>query len=83
MTKCNNPLSLTTNPGYNKEVIKEESLMRYMVKCDSAPFENTSTDDLNRAYDLCLNLSEEYGRTEIVTYNGPYQQLVAEYTWGR
>ena len=57
--------------------------MKYMVKCDAAPFENTSTDDLNRAYDLCLSLSEEYGRTEIVTYNGLYQQLVAEYTWGR
>ena len=57
--------------------------MIYQVKCDAAPFENTSTDDLGRAYDLCLSLSEEYGRTEIITYSGPHQQLVAEYTWGR
>ena len=57
--------------------------MKYMVKCDAAPFENTSTDDLGRAYDLCLDLSLEYGRTEIITYSGPHQQLVAEYTWGR
>ena len=57
--------------------------MRYNVKCDAAPFENTSTDDLNRAYDLCLDLSMEYGRTEIIEWNGPYQQVIAEYTYGK
>ena len=81
--KCNNLLAFTTVSSYNKGVNQGENPMKYMVKCDAAPFENTSTDDLNRAYDLCLDLSMEYGRTEIVTYNGLYQQLVAEYTWGR
>ena len=57
--------------------------MRYYVKCDAAPYENTSTDDLNRAYDLCLNLSYEHGRTEIVEWVGQYQQVVAEYCYGR
>ncbi len=57
--------------------------MRYQVRCDAAPYENTSTDDLDRAYDLCYNLSEEYGRVEVIEYNGPFQQLVAEYTWGK
>ncbi len=57
--------------------------MRYQVKCSSAPYENTSTDSLDRAYDLCYNLSEEYGYVEIVEWVGPYQQLVADYTWGK
>ena len=57
--------------------------MRYNVMCHSAPFENTSTDDLGRAYDLCLELSEEYGLTEIVEWRGAYRQVIADYTWGR
>lgn len=57
--------------------------MRYNVKCDAAPFENTSTDDLDRAYDLCLDLSMEYGRTEIIEWVGPHQHVIAEYTYGR
>ena len=57
--------------------------MRYNVKCDAAPFENTSTDDLDRAYDLCLELSMEYGRTEIIEWNGPFQHVIAEYSWGK
>ena len=57
--------------------------MRYYVKCDSAPFENTAFNDLGKAYDLCLDLSMEYGRTEIIEWNGPHQQVVAEYTYGR
>ena len=57
--------------------------MRYQVRCDAAPYENTSTDDLDRAYDLCYNLSEEYGHVEVTEYVGPYRQTIAEYTWGR
>ena len=57
--------------------------MRYEVRCSSAPYENTATDDLDRAYDLCLNLSEEYGYVEIVEWCGPHRQLVADYTWGK
>ena len=57
--------------------------MRYYVKCDAAPFENTSFADLNSAYDLWYNLSQEYGRTEIIEWNGPHQNVIAEYSWGR
>ena len=57
--------------------------MRYYVRCDAAPFENTSTDDLDRAYTLCLDLSYEYGRTEVIEWNGPFQNVIAEYTYGR
>ena len=71
------------NPLYNTEVNKGDPTMRYQVKCSSAPYENTSTDSLDRAYDLCYNLSEEYGYVEIVEWVGPYQQLVADYTWGK
>ena len=43
--------------------------MRYRVVCDSAPFENTETDDLDRATDLCYGLYEEYGHAEVRMYN--------------
>ena len=33
--------------------------MRLHVRCDSAPWENTTTDK-DRAIDLAFNLSEEY-----------------------
>lgn len=33
--------------------------MRINVRCPSAPWENTTTD-LDKAYDLAYNLSEEY-----------------------
>ena len=57
--------------------------MRYYVKCDSAPYENTSTDDLGQAYDLCLDLSMDHGRTEVIEWIGPHQHVIAEYTYGR
>ena len=57
--------------------------MRYQVRCYAAPFENTSTDDLDRAYDLCYNLSEEYGLTEVTEWVGPYQSVLASYEWGK
>ena len=43
--------------------------MRYRVVCDAAPFENTETDDMDRAAILCLDLSEEYGHAEVRQYN--------------
>ena len=60
-------------------------MIHYLVKCPSDPYENTDCfDDLDRAYDLCYNLSEEYGYAEIVYYNEKgHQQPVADYTWGR
>lgn len=57
--------------------------MRYQVKCYSAPFENTSYVCLDDAIDLCYNLSEEYGLTEVIEWNGPYQNVVASYEWGK
>ena len=43
--------------------------MMYRVVCDSAPFENTETDDIDRAAILCLDLAEEYGHAEVRQYN--------------
>jgi len=42
--------------------------MKYRVVCGSAPFENTETDDLGRATDLCYDLAQEYGQAEIRQY---------------
>ena len=58
-----------------------KTMIHYLVKCPSDPYENTNCfGDLDRAYDLCYNLSEEYGYAEIGYYNlqGHYQ-LVADY----
>jgi hypothetical protein len=43
-------------------------MTRYDVICPSAPWENTTTDE-DRAWDLCYDLSEEYGYAE-VRHNG-------------
>jgi hypothetical protein len=59
-------------------------MINYQVRCPSDPYENTSTYDLDRAYDLCLDLSEEYGYAEIGYYNiKGFFQLVADYTNGK
>ena len=39
--------------------------MRYSVHCPSATFENSSFINLNDCWDLCLDLSEEYGYAEV------------------
>lgn len=39
--------------------------MRFEVHVPSAPFENESTSDEGRAWDLCLSLSEDYGYAEV------------------
>ena len=45
-------------------------MIHYLVKVPSAPFENTDCfNDLDRATDLCYNLSEEYGYSEVVFYD--------------
>ena len=51
---------------YNKQ---KEYPMRYRVVCPSAPFENTETNDIDRAADLCYGLAEEYGSAEVRQYN--------------
>jgi len=39
--------------------------MRYEVLVPSAMYESESVSDLDRAYDLCYSLSEEFGYAEI------------------
>jgi len=39
--------------------------MTYDIICPSAPEENETTTDLDRAMMLCLDLSEEFGYAEI------------------
>ena len=52
-------------------------MTRYDVICPSAPWENTTTDQ-DRAWDLCLSLSEEYGYAQ-VRQNGI---IIGDYTDG-
>jgi hypothetical protein len=53
-------------------------MTRLDVICPSAPWENDTTD-ADRAWDLCLSLSEEYGYAE-VRQNG---MIIGEYRNGR
>lgn len=53
-------------------------MTRLDVICPSAPWENTTTD-AGRAWDLCLDLSEEYGYAQ-VRQNGV---IIGDYTDGR
>jgi len=53
-------------------------MTRYDVRCPSAPWENITTD-ADRAWDLCLDLSEEYGYAQVLC-NGV---VIGEYTEGR
>ena len=57
--------------------------MSYEVRCYSAPYENTTCWDYDKAIDLCYSLSEDYGLTEVVVWNGPYQHVLASYEWGK
>ena len=57
--------------------------MNYEVRCDSAPYENTSFMSLDKAIDLCYSLSEEYGYVEVIEWVGVFRQCVASYKWGR
>jgi hypothetical protein len=52
-------------------------MTRLDVICPSASWENTTTDE-DRAWDLCLSLSEEYGYAE-VRQNG---MIIGYYTDG-
>ena len=60
-------------------------MINYLVKCPSDPYENTNCfGDLDRAWDICYNLSEEYGYAEVGYYDvkGHYH-LVGDYTNGK
>jgi len=48
--------------------VKEIKQMRIDVKCHAAPWENT-TVDMDRAYDLAYDLSEEYQCDVDLRYN--------------
>jgi len=39
---------------------------QYKVNCPSAPFENTMFRTLDECWTLCLELSEEYGYSEVL-----------------
>jgi hypothetical protein len=53
--------------------------MRYEVRVPSAPHEGESTHDLDRAWLLCLGLSEEFGYAQVV-HDGV---VLGDYTDGR
>jgi hypothetical protein len=53
-------------------------MTRYDVICPSAPWENDTTD-ADRAWDLCLSLSEEFGYAQ-VRQNG---MIIGEYRNGQ
>jgi hypothetical protein len=42
-----------------------ETMTRFEVYVPSAPYESESTWDLDRAWDLCLSLSEEFGYAQV------------------
>ena len=42
------------------------SFYQYKVNCPSAPFENTMFRTLDECWTLCLELSEEYGYSEVL-----------------
>jgi hypothetical protein len=43
--------------------------MRYEILVPSSPYENTSVVELDKAWDLCYDLAEEFGYAE-VRHNG-------------
>ncbi len=59
-------------------------MIHYLVKCPSDPYENTDCfGDLDRAWDLCYNLAEEYGHAEVVYYDMKGNcHLVGDYNLG-
>jgi hypothetical protein len=62
-------------------IIKQPSnrpMTRYDVICPAAPWENETTD-ADRAWDLCLSLSEEFGYAQ-VRQNG---MIIGEYRNGQ
>jgi hypothetical protein len=62
--------------GTNEPIL----MTRLSVRCPSAPWENTTTD-ADRAWDLCLDLSEEYGYAQVIdTASGI---ILGDYTDGR
>ena len=49
---------------YTEGTEANDRMTRLNVICPSAPWENTTTD-ADRAWDLCLSLSEDYGYAQV------------------
>ena len=45
--------------------VQTTTMTRYTVYVPSAPYESESTWDLDRAWLLCLDLSEEFGYAQV------------------
>jgi len=69
------PLVESLNRCHTKDM---NNTTRLSVICPAAPWENITTD-ADRAWDLCLDLSEEYGYAQ-VRQNGI---VIGEYRDGR
>ena len=77
------PLSTCHLTPYNLRVNQTNQLkpmQRLDVRCPSAPWENTTTDE-DRAWDLCFSLSEDYGYACV--YERVNGTIIGEYTDGR
>ena len=72
------PAQVPPDPVYLKSQPHRDQMTRLDVICPAAPWENDTTD-ADRAWDLCFNLSEEYGYAQ-VRQNGV---IIGEYTNGR
>jgi len=53
--------------------------MKYYVRCYSAPYESTATDDIDRAYRLAHELGEEHGHTDIIQTDLEFPHIVWSY----
>lgn len=72
-------LDFAWDPCHTMFIPNETNQMQRLdVICPPAPWENTTTDE-DRAWDLCLSLSEEYGYAQ-VRHNGI---IIGDYTNGR
>jgi hypothetical protein len=58
--------------------MNNQTMNRFEVYVPSAPYESESTSDLDRAWMLCLDLSEEFGYAQ-VRQNG---MILGDYTNG-
>jgi hypothetical protein len=61
-------LDRAPDPCHTMFIPNETKQMRIDVKCYGAPWENTTTD-LDKAYDLAYDLSEEYQCDVDLRYN--------------
>lgn len=54
----------TPDPVEFKRTKRNEPMLYFSVICPSAPWENDTVES-DRAWDLCFDLSEEYGYAEV------------------